>query len=60
MDLSEFVRQTINSVVSGVVLSQDDLKKTNIIISHLTYNLPTHFIIISQNKSCFKLLNVGL
>lgn len=38
MDLSEFVRQTINSVVSGVVLSQDDLKKTNVIISHLTYN----------------------
>lgn len=33
MDLSEFVRQTINSVVSGVVLSQDDLKKRMLLLA---------------------------
>lgn len=36
MKLSEFVRETLNSVVSGVVLSQEDLKKTNAIINPST------------------------
>ena len=36
MKLSEFVKETINSVVSGVVLSQKDLEKTNAIINPST------------------------
>ena len=36
MKLSEFVRETLNSVVSGVVLSQKDLEKTNAIINPST------------------------
>ena len=36
MKLSEFVKETINSVVSGAVLSQKDLEKTNAIINPST------------------------
>ena len=38
MKLSEFVRKTLNSVVSGVVNSQDDMKDTNAIINPSTIN----------------------
>jgi len=36
MKLSEFVRETLNSVVSGVVLSQEDLKKRTIMRYYMT------------------------
>ncbi|GIM51987.1 hypothetical protein CAPN004_10170 [Capnocytophaga cynodegmi] len=39
MDLSEFIRETLNSVVGGVVLSQDDLKNTNARINPSTINV---------------------
>lgn len=38
MDLSEFVRETLNSIVTGVVNSQDDMKDTNAIINPSTIN----------------------
>lgn len=38
MDLSEFIRETLNSVVGGVVLSQDDLEGTNAKINPSTIN----------------------
>lgn len=48
MKLSEFVKETINSVVSGVVLSQKDLEKTNAIINPSTID-----------ENCFISLNYG-
>ncbi|WP_172919999.1 hypothetical protein [Capnocytophaga canis] len=39
MDLSEFIRETLNSVVGGVVLSQEDLKDTNAKINPSTINV---------------------
>lgn len=56
MKLSEFVRETLNSVVSGVVLSQEDLKKTNAIINPSTID-ENGFISLSYGNK--RIVNVS-
>lgn len=55
MKLSEFVRETLNSVVSGVVLSQEDLK-TNAIINPSTID-ENGFISLSYGNK--RIVNVS-
>lgn len=56
MDLSEFVRETLNNVVAGVVLSQEDLKKTNAIINPSTID-ENGFISLSYGNK--RIVNVS-
>nr|WP_314753335.1 hypothetical protein [uncultured Capnocytophaga sp.] len=56
MKLSEFVRETLNSVVSGVVLSQEDLKKTNAIINPSTID-ENGFVSLSYGNK--RIINVS-
>lgn len=56
MKLSEFVRETLNSVVSGVVLSQKDLEKTNAIINPSTID-ENGFISLSYGNK--RIVNVS-
>lgn len=56
MKLSEFVKETINSVVSGVVLSQKDLEKTNAIINPSTIDENSF---ISLNYGNKRVINIS-